>query len=67
MAPMRNYFAFMIAIGLALTGLATSTRSANADTHAQGDIIAQGRYIATIAGCTLLHAPDNRNIKIPKL
>lgn len=63
---MRNYFAFMIAIGLALTGLATSTRSANADTHAQGDIIAQGRYIATIAGCTSCHTPDKPEYQNPQ-
>ena len=55
---MQKYFALMIAIGLALVSLATPTQSANADTPSQGDILTQGRYIATVAGCTSCHTPD---------
>lgn len=55
---MQKYFASIIAIGLALVGLAISTQSANADTPSQGDILTQGRYIATVAGCTSCHTPD---------
>ena len=55
---MQKYFASIMAIGLALVALAISTQSVNADTSPQGDILTQGRYIATVAGCTSCHTPD---------
>jgi mono/diheme cytochrome c family protein len=55
---MQKYFALMIAAGLALLSLATATQSASAGTYMQEDIITQGRYMATIAGCTSCHTPD---------
>jgi len=55
---MRKYSVLIVALGLVLVALAIPTKPANADAHAQGDILAQGRYIATIAGCTSCHTPD---------
>lgn len=55
---MQKYFALMIAAGLALLSVATATQSASAGANMQGDMIAQGRYMATIAGCTSCHTPD---------
>src|SRR5690349_23041631 len=55
---MQKYFAMLIATGLVLLGMATAPQSASAGADMQGDIIAQGRYMATIAGCTSCHTPD---------
>jgi mono/diheme cytochrome c family protein len=55
---MQRYVALMFAFGLGLLSLAVSTQSASAGTQMQEDILSQGRYIATIAGCTSCHTPN---------
>ncbi len=63
---MRNFFVFTLAFIFAFIGLATSSGSASAGTHPQEDLLAQGRYIATIAGCTSCHTPDKAEYQNPQ-
>jgi mono/diheme cytochrome c family protein len=63
---MRNFFVFFLAFGFALVGIASFSGSATAESHAQTDQLAQGRYIATIAGCTSCHTPDRAEYQNPQ-
>jgi len=63
---MRNFFVFFLALGFALIGIAAFSGSATAENHAQTDPLAQGRYIATIAGCTSCHTPDKAEFQNPQ-
>jgi mono/diheme cytochrome c family protein len=63
---MRNFLVFALAFILAFIGLATSSGSAGAGNNPQEDLPAQGRYIATIAGCTSCHTPDKAEYQNPQ-
>jgi mono/diheme cytochrome c family protein len=66
MVIMRNFLVFALALVFAFAGLATFSGSADAGNHAQDDILAQGRYIATVAGCTSCHTPDRAEYQNPQ-
>ncbi len=63
---MRNFFVFSLALALALVGLMALSGPAAAEKHAQDDLLAQGRYIATIAGCTDCHTPLRAEFQNPE-
>src|SRR5690348_13853860 len=63
---MRNFFAFSLALALALVGLMTISGPAAAEDHAQDDVLSQGRYIATIAGPTSWHTTDKAGFQNPQ-
>ena len=63
---MRNYFIFIFAFGLAFIGITSLSQKASAGNNLQDDVIAQGRYIATIAGCTSCHTPDKAEYQNPQ-
>jgi mono/diheme cytochrome c family protein len=63
---MRNFLVFLLALGFALVGVATFSAPAAAERHAQNDQLAQGRYMATIAGCTSCHTPDKAEYQNPQ-
>src|SRR5690242_2695375 len=66
MVFMRNFFVFFLALALALAGLMAISGPVAAEKHAQDDLLAQGRYIATIAGCTSCHTPDKAEYQDPQ-
>jgi mono/diheme cytochrome c family protein len=63
---MRNYFVFSLAFALVVLGLATFPQSAEAGNNLQEDVLAQGRYIATVGGCTSCHTPDRPEFQNPQ-
>lgn len=63
---MRNFLILMLAFILAFIGLTSLSQPANAGSNLQGDINSQGRYIATIAGCTSCHTPYKAEYQNPQ-
>ncbi len=63
---MRNFFVLTLALVFAFVGLATFSQPADAGNHLQNDVLEQGRYIATIAGCTSCHTPDQAEYQNPQ-
>ncbi len=63
---MRKFFIFMLAFVLAFIGLNFLAQPAIADNNLQDDSDTQGRYIATIAGCTSCHTPDKAEYQNPQ-
>lgn len=63
---MRNFTLFILALLLAFAGLISLSQPANAGNDLQDDVLAQGKYIATIAGCTHCHTPDKAEYQNPQ-
>ena len=66
MIAMRNLFVFTFAFMFSFIGLTSLPQSANAGNNLQDDTNTQGRYIATLAGCTSCHTPDKAEYQNPK-
>lgn len=62
---MRKFFIFVSAFALAFFGFVFLSQKVSAGNNLQDDIISQGRYIATIAGCTSCHTPDKAEFQNP--
>lgn len=63
---MRNFFIFTFAFILAFIALTSLSQPASAGNSHQDDIITQGKYIATIAGCTSCHTPYKAEYQNPQ-
>jgi mono/diheme cytochrome c family protein len=63
---MRNFIILIFALTFAFIGITAISQKASAGTNLQDDVVAQGRYIATIAGCTSCHTPDKAEYQDPK-
>ena len=63
---MRNFLVYTAAFVFAFIGLATYSQAAEAGNPYQSDVLEQGRYIATIAGCTSCHTPDRAEYLNPQ-
>lgn len=63
---MRKFIIFTLAFIFAFIGLTSLAQPANAGNHPQDENNEQGRYIATIAGCTSCHTPDKAEYQNPQ-
>jgi mono/diheme cytochrome c family protein len=54
---MKKFLIVSAAVFFVLAGLVFSSLSAQAGNHYQDGTLEQGRYIATISGCTACHTP----------
>lgn len=63
---MRNFTVFILAFALAFVGLISLQQPAIAGNGLQDDVLAHGKYIATIAGCTDCHTPYKAEYQDPK-
>jgi mono/diheme cytochrome c family protein len=66
MVNMRKLFVFISAFALAFIAITSLSQKASAGNNQQDDIVAHGRYIATIAGCTSCHTPDKAEYLNPQ-
>jgi len=63
---MRNFLSFQLSFIIAFFAIIAFTNSAHAKPNQQDDLVARGKYLATIAGCTSCHTPDRAEYQNPQ-
>lgn len=63
---MRNFLLFQISFAFAFLALVGLTNPAHAQPSQQADLIARGKYLASISGCAHCHTPDRTEFQNPQ-